>query len=196
MEFLEAQAWLLRVGVGTLPRVGPWRVISRVNQTSGSVPSSPHFTTTKSYTIWTHPIGQNYRRACADLIPDLRLNSPLLFRHRSSCRLSSQHVHHFHKQEDRADELEYVQGHFQQHQNPLVLLVTYSGLYVPDCSTFAHAFQSLVYTRICSSGIEQFYITTVRVLSKRASSSYQYRWYLASTTHLHSPHIDRDRNPR
>ena len=174
--------------------MGPWCVISRVNQTSGSVPSSPHFTTTKSYTIWAHPTGQSYRRACADPIVHLHLNSPLWFRHGSSCRLSSQHIHHFHKQEDQADELQYVQSYFQQPQNPLVRLVTYSGLSVPDYSTFARASPSLVCTRMRSFGIEQFYITTVRILSKRASSSYRYKCYLARTRHLRRSHIDRDRS--
>ena len=174
--------------------MGPWRVISRVNQTSGSALSSPHFTTTKSYTIWTHPQGQNYRGACADPVVDLHLDSPLLFRHGSSCRLSSQHIYHFYKQEDQADELQYVQSCFQQPQNPLVLLVNYSGLLVPDYSTFARAFHSLVCTRMRSCGIEQFYITTVRILSKCASSSYRYKCYLAPTRHLRRSHIDRDRN--
>ena len=155
--------------------MGPGRVISRVNQTSGSVPSSPHSTTTKSCTIWAHPTGQSYRRACADPIVHLHLNSPLWFRHGSLCRLSSQHIHPFHKQEDQADELQYLQGYFQQLQNPLFLLVTYPGLSVPDYSTFARAFHSLVCTRMCSSMIEHFCITSVRILSKRASSSYRYR---------------------
>lgn len=139
------------------------------------VPSSPHFITTGSYTIWTHPTDQNYRRAYADPIVDLRLNTPLLCRYGSSRRLSSPHFHHFHKQEDQADELQYIQGYFQQPHNPSLLLVTYTDFPMPDYSTFAHAFHGPVYTGTCSSGIEQFCITTFRILSNCASFSYQYK---------------------
>ena len=161
MEFLEASEWLLRPGVGRIAAKSGSR--ARHLSRKPDLGECALFTLPHHHHQVVHDMDASYRTKLSTRLCWSDSQFPSQFTscvppYGSSCRLSSQHIHRFHKQEDQADELQYLQGYFQQPQNPFFLLVTYPGLSVPDHSTFARAFHSLVCTRMCSSMIEQFCI--------------------------------------